>query len=154
MFVWKALYDWYDPDIFLSRYLSGYFFFIRIAATESTSDSHPLSVNARPIWIKIYPTLYLSESHPLSVNLALLSLSGQCPCSKHTLLPPPLVTLVSHSKIHPVCKILTLHKNKCPHQQPRRHFRSQLAELIMLFLQCICPKSPRQPSCNSLLMIT
>ena len=26
-------------------------------------------VNARPIWIKIYPTLYLSDSHPLSVKL-------------------------------------------------------------------------------------
>ena len=55
--------------IFFSRYLSGYFF-IRIA-TGSTSDSHPLSVNSRPIWIKIHPTLYLSDSHPLSVNLAL-----------------------------------------------------------------------------------
>ena len=57
--LWYEISDWYDP----------YIFFIRIA-TGSTSDSHPLSVNARPIWIKIYPTLYLSDSHPLSVNLA------------------------------------------------------------------------------------
>ena len=62
---------------FLSGYLSGYFFiripirifFIRIAP-GSTSDSHLLSVNARPIWIKNYPTLYLSDSHPPTVNLA------------------------------------------------------------------------------------
>ena len=48
---------------------SGYFF-IRISiriATGSTSESHPLCVNTRPIWIKLYPTLYLSDSHPLSV---------------------------------------------------------------------------------------
>ena len=63
---------------FLSGYLSGYFF-IRIA-TGSTFDSHPLSVNARPIWINIYPTLYLSDSHPLSVNLAEL-----CTCMKASL---------------------------------------------------------------------
>ena len=51
---------------------SGYFFihFPIGIATGSTSDSHPLSVNARPIWIKIYLTLYLSDPHPLSVNLA------------------------------------------------------------------------------------
>ena len=40
-------------------------------ATGSTSDSHPLSVNARPIWIKIYPTLHLSDSHPLSCKPSL-----------------------------------------------------------------------------------
>ena len=42
----------------------------RSSNMQSTSNSHPLGVNARPIWRKIYPTLYRSESHPLSVNLA------------------------------------------------------------------------------------
>ena len=38
-------------------------------ATRLTPDSHPLSVNARPVWINIYPALYLSDSHLLSVDI-------------------------------------------------------------------------------------
>ena len=36
-----------------------------LSAAGSTSDSHSLSVNERPVWIKIYPTLYLSDTHSL-----------------------------------------------------------------------------------------
>ena len=93
---WYEISDWYDPDIFLSGYLSGYFF-IGIA-TGSTSDSHPLSVNARPIWMKICPTLYLSDSHPLGVNLALKGKFGG-KCISHVL---GFVVLRDVVKVFPV----------------------------------------------------
>ena len=48
----------------------------------STSDSHWLSVNARPICIKYCPTLYLFDSHPLSVNVSFVMVFQVKKCGK------------------------------------------------------------------------
>ena len=60
-YFWYEISAWYDPDIFYPLcYLD--IFLSRYWATRSTSNSHPLSVNTGPIWLKICPTLYLSDS--------------------------------------------------------------------------------------------
>ena len=125
---------------FLSTCLSGHFF--TQIAVESTSDSHPLSVNTRPIWIKTYPTLYLSDSHPLSVNLAChrlcLFLRGHGGLQTY----PPFF----HTFFFLISEPTTATTSKCPmfmrslRLDPRHHSSSRSSEymtspLLLVFLK-------------------